>query len=90
MPSFNIICHTADPITDKQADSMVDYLSAYSPVVDGDGVVTLTITTQAKQNLALALAVSLVLMFDFVTITEVEAMTTADYDEVYTLSALGN
>lgn len=90
MPSFNIICHTADPITDEQGDRMVTYLSAYSPVVDGDGVVTLTISTQAKQNLALALAVSLVLMFDFVTITEVEAMTTADYDEVYTLSALGN
>lgn len=82
MSSFNIICHT-NPITDSQADSMVDYLAAYSPVVDGDGTVTLTITTQAKQNLALALAVSLVLMFDFVTISQVEAMTTADYDEVY-------
>lgn len=90
MPSFNIICHTADPITDPQADSLVDYLKAYSPVVDGDGVITLTVTTQAKQNLALALAVSLVLMFDFVVITEVEAMTTESYDEVYTLSALGN
>lgn len=83
MPSFNIICHTADPITDKQADTLVDYLKEHSPVVDGDGTVTLTVTTQAKQNLAIALAVGLVLMFDFVTISQVEAMTTEEYDEVY-------
>lgn len=83
MPSFNIICHTAEPLTDKQADIMVTYLEAYSPVVDHDGIITLTVATQAKQNLALALAVSLVLMFDFVTITEVEAMTTEAYDETY-------
>lgn len=83
MTSFNIICHTTDPITDSQADSMVDYLASYSPVVDGDGTITLTIVKHSQQNLALAEAVSLVLMFDFVTISQVEAMTTADYDEVY-------
>lgn len=82
MPSFNIICHTADPITDEQGDRMVTYLSAYSPVVDGDGTVTLTVE-QGNQNLAIALAVSLVLMFDFVTVSQVEAMTTEEYDEVY-------
>lgn len=90
MPSFNIIFHTAEPITDTQADTLVDYLVAHSPVVDHDGIITLTVETQATQNLALALALSLVLMFDFVTVSQVEAMTTADYDEVYTLSALGN
>jgi hypothetical protein len=82
MPSFNIICHT-NPLTDSQADSMVNYLAAYSPVVDGDGTVTLTVATQASQNLALALAVSLVLMFDFAVIEQVEAMTTEAYDETY-------
>ena len=88
MPSFNIICHT-NPLTDSQADIMVTYLEAYSPVVDGDGTITMTVTTQAKQNLALALAVSLVLMFDFVVIGQVEAMTTADYDEVYNVEPVG-
>lgn len=90
MPSFNLIFHTADPITDTQADTLVGYLEAYSPVVDGDGVITVTVTKQPTQNHALAHAMSLVFMFDFVVITQVEAMTTEAYDEVYTLSALGN
>jgi hypothetical protein len=88
MPSFNIIVHT-NPLTDSQADILVTYLEAQSPVVDGDGTITLTITTRPTQNFALAHAVSLVLMFDFVVIGQVEAMTTADYDEVYSAEPVG-
>lgn len=83
MPSFNIICHTVDPLTDRQVDTLVSYLAEHSPAVDGDGTITLTITTKNTQNLALAEAVALVLMFDFVTISQVEAMTTEVYDETY-------
>lgn len=82
MASFNVIAHT-DPITDEAADWLASALGRWSPVIDGDGTVTLTIKTDQGQNWALYFALPLLIGPGTLVIQSIEVMTTEVYDQTY-------
>lgn len=81
--SFNVIVST-DPITDEQADRLASGLSIWSPVVDGDGSITLTIKAEEGSLRALSFAVFVLIPFhDFLRVNSIEVMTAEAYDQTY-------
>jgi hypothetical protein len=81
MPSFNVIAYSG-PISDSEADYLVEALATHSPVVDGDGTIVLTMKADS-QNYAIGFAVVLLAAQDIPSITQVEVMPTETYDEMY-------
>lgn len=83
MDSFNVIIST-EPITDEQADRLVSGLALWSPVVDGDGSITLTIKVEEGSLRAISFAVFTLIPFhDFLLVNSIEVMTAEVYDQTY-------
>lgn len=83
MDSFNVIVST-EPITDEQADRLVTGLALYSPVVDGDGSITLTFKAEKDRSRAFSFAIFLLVPFyDFLLVNSAEVMTAEAYDQTY-------
>lgn len=82
MDSFNVIIST-EPITDEQADRLVTHLALWSPVIDGDGSITLTVMDE-NQTRAFSFALFLLMPFSgSLLINSAEVMTAEAYDATY-------